>query len=58
MTTWIQPSEHIAKASEYITKADDMAAKSGVNVETISRLDTLTRMAQVHADLALVKRTT
>lgn len=56
MTTWMQPSEHIAKAQEYIAKADQMATAGGVNIESMSRLNTLARLAQVHVDLAMVKR--
>jgi hypothetical protein len=56
MTAWMQPSEHITKAQEYISKADDMAAAGGVNAETIPRLSMLAGLAQVHVDLAMVKR--
>lgn len=58
MTTWITPGQHINKAAEYATKADDMATTGGINVETMSRLNTLARLAQVHVDLAMAKRST
>lgn len=58
MTAWTQPGEHLRKADEYIAKADEMATKSGINIETMSRLGVLTRLAQVHVDIAMAKRPT